>query len=121
MMYYDRAGTPCSIEDYARSFELINRRVALTKVTGGNPPHTWEVSTVHLGLDHGYGDGPPLIFETMVFDPEGVGGELDRYSTEQQAREGHAAMVVQVAATMSNPVVLDIDPEDAPTTPRRTP
>jgi hypothetical protein len=25
------------------------------------------VSTVFLGLNHQYGDGPPLVFETMVF------------------------------------------------------
>ena len=26
-----------------------------------------EVSTVFLGVDHQVGDGPPLLFETMVF------------------------------------------------------
>jgi hypothetical protein len=25
------------------------------------------VSTVFLGLDHNWGDGPPLLFETMIF------------------------------------------------------
>jgi hypothetical protein len=29
--------------------------------------HFW-VSTVFLGLDHSFGDGAPLVFETMVFD-----------------------------------------------------
>jgi len=47
------------------------------------------VSTVWLGLDHGYGGGPPLIFETMVF-----GGAHDedqwRYPTEVEALAGHA-------------------------------
>lgn len=46
------------------------------------------VSTVFLGVDHNYGDGPPLLFETMIF-----GGEHDqyqeRYSTRLQAVEGH--------------------------------
>jgi len=46
------------------------------------------VSTVWLGLNHSIGDGPPLIFETMIF-----GGEHDeyqeRYSTVERAREGH--------------------------------
>ena len=53
------------------------------------------VSTVWLGLDHGFHGGKPIIFETMVFDKEGTGEDLDqdRYTTEQQAREGHAAMV----------------------------
>jgi|SRR3954469_11582606 hypothetical protein len=53
------------------------------------------VSTVFLGLDHGYGDGPPLIFETMIF-----GGQHDayqeRYSTWQEAEAGHKRAVVMV-------------------------
>jgi hypothetical protein len=28
------------------------------------------VSTVFLGLDHGWGNGPPVLFETMVFTRE---------------------------------------------------
>jgi hypothetical protein len=46
------------------------------------------VSTVFLGLDHQWGDGPPLVFETMIF-----GGEHDqyqeRYSTWDEAEAGH--------------------------------
>lgn len=30
--------------------------------------HGYFVSTVFLGLNHNYGGGPPLIFETMVLD-----------------------------------------------------
>lgn len=84
--YYDRAGRPVTVEEWIDGFDIRNRRVARTelgKVT---------VSTVHLGLNHQYGDGPPLIFETMV-----LGGEhdwwCDRYSTEEQACAGHAAVV----------------------------
>jgi hypothetical protein len=47
-----------------------------------------DVSTVFLGLDHSFGHGPPLLFETMIF-----GGERDqyqeRYSTLQDAMDGH--------------------------------
>jgi len=51
------------------------------------------LSTVWLGLDRRYGDGPPLIFETMLFAP-GTMHELDidRYATEAEALAGHAAM-----------------------------
>ncbi len=55
----------------------------------------WEpvlISTVFLGLDHRFGEGPPLLFETMVF-----GGkhhqEIDRYSTWDEAEKGHAKFV----------------------------
>ena len=50
------------------------------------------VSTVFLGLDHNFGEGPPLLFETMIF-----GGEhdqwQDRYTTWEQAEAGHKAAV----------------------------
>lgn len=50
------------------------------------------ISTVWLGLNHNFFDGPPLIFETMIF-----GGNLDqemwRYSTVEEARAGHAFAV----------------------------
>jgi len=51
------------------------------------------ISTVWLGLDHNFsGQGPPLIFETMVF-----GGPFDegqwRWSTEDEAQKGHDIVV----------------------------
>ena len=62
------------------------------------------VSTVFLGLNHAFGDGPPLWFETMVF-----GGELDqeqeRYSTIEQARLGHAQICDKVRATLKGKAV----------------
>jgi hypothetical protein len=54
-----------------------------------------KVSTVFLGLDHGWNEARPLIYETMVF-----GGPLDeeqeRYSTREEAEAGHAAMIARV-------------------------
>ncbi len=51
------------------------------------------VSTVWLGLDHSFGFGPPLIFETMVFDRLNDGSsadlDMDRYSTLEDAELGH--------------------------------
>lgn len=53
------------------------------------------ISTVFLGVDHSYGGGEPLLFETMVF-----GGEYseyqERYSTKKQAIEGHEKTVRMV-------------------------
>jgi hypothetical protein len=69
--YYKLVGTtPVAVDDlidWAQSFEGVKRRVAFDKV--GNS----EISTVFLGLDHSFGRGAPLLFETMVF-----GGELDQ-------------------------------------------
>ena len=53
------------------------------------------VSTVWLGLDHGWMEGPPVIFETMVF-----GGrfteDMDRYRTLAEAKAGHEVMCSRV-------------------------
>jgi len=49
-----------------------------------------DVSTVFIGLDHQYGSGPPLLFETLVF-PEC--DDCQRYSTWDQAVAGHDATV----------------------------
>ena len=86
--YYDRAGAEISAEEWTRLVRDRNYRyIAKTDFGDG-----CSVSTVWLGLDHSFGHGPPLIFETMVFGPYG-GGEMDRYATEAQARIGHANMV----------------------------
>jgi hypothetical protein len=60
-----------------------------------------------LGLDHGFGEGPPLIFETMIFDdgdkddpgydPLGLDQWQDRYSTEEAATREHLRVVLAVA------------------------
>jgi hypothetical protein len=47
-----------------------------------------EISTVFLGLDHQYGDGQPLIFETMIFGDKGDQYQ-ERYSTWDEAVAGH--------------------------------
>ena len=53
------------------------------------------VSTIWLGINHQFGLGKPLIFETMVFPEEGKFGSLDcqRYFTEEEAIKGHEEMV----------------------------
>jgi hypothetical protein len=96
--YYDRQGNPLTLMEWAQSFETRQnqKRVAETTLPNGR----W-VSTVWLGLNHNYGDGPPLIFETMVFpSKDGPLTELDceRYSTEAEALAGHARLVEKWAA-----------------------
>jgi hypothetical protein len=68
-----------------------NRRVAHDVI--GNT----SISTVFLGLDHGFGQGLPVLWETMVF-----GGPLDeeqeRYTSREAAETGHRLMVDRVKA-----------------------
>ncbi len=50
------------------------------------------ISTVFLGLDHGYGKAPE-VFETMIF---GLGDEdeyREQYSTWNAAKQGHARAI----------------------------
>lgn len=50
------------------------------------------VSTVFLGLDHGFGSKPAL-FETMVFGADGLEEDCQRYETFEQAKKGHSRWV----------------------------
>ena len=63
--------------------------VAQTELSGAR------ISTVFLGLDRSFGEGPPLIYETLVFDgPHDM--EMDRCSTPEQAVAMHQKMVKKV-------------------------
>lgn len=102
---------PCDdILKYGNWFKEANKRVAKTEI--GIPAwkfwlgkllkiKRWEpvkILTVFLGLDYRFGDGDPLLFETMIF-----GGELDeeqqRYTTWGQAEAGHKKWVEKVKKT----------------------
>lgn len=83
---YDRDGRPLELLDWARKSEdKAYKQVAYDEFPGGR------VSTVWLGLDHGWG-GELEIFETMVF-----GGPLNeeqvRYATLEEAEKGHVDML----------------------------
>ena len=68
------------------------QRVGRTVLAGGAQDGT-VVSTVWLmGIDHNFGDGPPILFETMIFGGE-WGSECRRYATEEQAMRGHLEAV----------------------------
>ena len=83
--YFDREGNPMTLSEWAYAFER-ERHI------GQDGIGEVRVSTVWLGLDHRFGEGPPLIFETMIF-----GGPQDnwqeRYSTEEEALTGHRRVV----------------------------
>jgi hypothetical protein len=55
------------------------------------------VSTVFLGLNLQDDEGPPMVFETMVF-VHGLPTMQQRYSTWQDAEQGHQAIVEGVSA-----------------------
>lgn len=92
--------------DDARSIRPV-KRLPLPTRAEDDKPHpgaTWarvaetyvtpsiRVSTVFLGLDHRFGEGPPLVFETMVFGGP-LDQDVDRYTTWEEAEAGHAVLV----------------------------
>jgi len=64
------------------------------------------VSTVFIVYDHQFGDGPPLLFETMVFNGDHDGWQ-DRYPTWEEAEAGHAAVVAALKAGLGLPGDVD--------------
>ncbi len=81
---------PVSFKEWIFQDKKESWRVGLTDC-GNNVT----VSTVFLGLNHNWGDGEPLLYETMVFGGK-LHNEMERYSTVEQAREGHERMVQRV-------------------------
>ena len=116
MNYILENGKPkaVSLLEWAKWIEdLENKRIDYSEVG------PWFVSTVFLGIDHGFGGGPPVLFETMVFErkltekkgfPEiGIGPyschqDLDEYTERychlEDAREGHKKIVEQLEANL---------------------
>ena len=110
--WYDRAGNSI---DAATANDLLGdlkyKRVALTRITSASDPGIeYRVSTVWLGLDHNWGGGEPVLFETMSF---GGGEDQDqsqwRWTTEDAARVGHAEIVATIAATVTDERVEELD------------
>lgn len=90
---YDRQGKP--ITDLLAWAKLLENE-SYKRVAEDQIGPYW-VSTVWLGLDHNHSiKGSPLIFETMVFGPGEDDIFCDRYSTEQEAAEGHVDVVNQL-------------------------
>lgn len=117
--YYDRQGFPIPARDgveptlvWAQMRERDDPIVAVDQLPDGS-----RLSTVWLGLDHGFG-GRPLIFETMRFagethlvlgtechasldfpDPFGELGDMTeqlRYTTEEEALAAHHEIVRRI-------------------------
>jgi len=91
----DESGRPVPEPDTMRWGEWYEqswpaRRVARTEVGDVH------VSTVFLAMDHNwFGDGPPILYETMVF-----GGDRDGYQWRHHTREQAIAAHDQIVAAL---------------------
>jgi hypothetical protein len=112
--WFDRYGnqilgteSPGGSDEWCSAMYLIDRllgdpeytQVAYTTFVA--PGRTTSVITRWQGLDmRVLGDGPPLIFETFITGMDLTGTDYVgpwRYSTLDEAREGHAAICAQVS------------------------
>jgi hypothetical protein len=84
---------PCpDLITWGKWFQTADRHVAKTEIGDAN------VSTVFLGLNHQWGSGPPLLFETMIFGGPHADYQ-ERCSTWNEAEAMHqrACDLVKVA------------------------
>ena len=93
-LYFDKQGKPLKQLEWVALLE--NRDYVMVGKTTVNDRYL--ISTIWLGLNHNFFGGPPLIFETMIFDKTNDGRphediEMMRYATEKEALEGHEQMV----------------------------
>lgn len=94
-------GEPVVCDDYTKWgkwFQSSPERVVKQEEIG-----PFKISTVFLGMDHNWGGGSPLLFETMIFG----GGDSDlnewqdRCGTLDAAKEMHARAVALVNAEIA--------------------
>jgi hypothetical protein len=94
--YYDLDGNPCSLEQWEFIMATKDpRRVAEDTVHSLDGCY-W-VSTVWLGIDHGWNSEKPVLWETMIFaknqDPLELDQWCQRYTSRDEALEGHRHVV----------------------------
>lgn len=90
--WYDKQGKPITIEEADPLLRDKDYKMIARTLAGDG-----EVSTVWLGLDHSLMDGPPQIFETLIFGGSSD-GDMWRYSTEAEAKAGHKKVVSMLKA-----------------------
>lgn len=78
----DHTYRPCDLMTWARQFENEDRCVDEHII------NNYRISTVWMGINI-LNQNPPLVFETMIFKPEGNDNYCFRYSTWDEALEGH--------------------------------
>jgi len=94
-MYFDIDGNPMPFSEWTRgACDQGYRRIADDRIG------LFRVSTIWLGIDHSWGTGTPIIFETMVLlDGTVEDFGMQRYCTKEEARAGHEAVCAELRVT----------------------
>ena len=107
----DASGEPTPEPDIVRWAEWMRRAdgacpivptrsVARTHIADstdshGRPHRGVGISTVFLGIDHNFFDGPPTLYQTMIFGGE-HDGHQERTATRLEALAAHEEAVAMV-------------------------
>lgn len=105
MSYFNRQGKPIGMREWSRLMDDPDYRIVEQTQIG-----PFWLSTVWLGLDYQFvSGGPPLIFETMLFESTEAERTAERpernpwtdlarahWETEEQARAGHVLAVARL-------------------------
>ena len=107
-LFFDKQGRPLpDVLTWAKLLEDPEYQVvAYDEVLG--PTGQMRVSTIWLGLPQNLsgleGYGPPIIFETAIFEsPRKLISIWARYATEQAAQDGHKLAVQAIADGIFTP------------------
>ena len=86
--FYDKEGRPIDTATFSRLASDLNYRVIDQEDVLTQTGDTFWVSTVWLGIDHGFMSPAPIIFETMIFGDSMIDEFCERYATEEAAKAG---------------------------------
>jgi hypothetical protein len=106
--YYILEGHELRVATWEEYVAWVGQGFEETKRVAKDTVGDAEVSTVFLMIDHNWGDGPPVLFETMVFGPD-MGEPCWRYTTWDKAKAGHDRVV---AALKAGETLDDLDLDD---------
>lgn len=92
MIYYflneDKTYRCCTCEEYQEQISLMLN--THTKSVDKTLKNDLVISTTWLGINHNFIDeNIPLLFETMIFDKNGDSFYCKRYTTWDEAVQGH--------------------------------
>jgi hypothetical protein len=95
-LYYvlDQEGLPVPEPDLSKWASFFESSLRVLKQD--TLPNGATVITVFLGIDSGFGSGPPILWGTMIF-----GGPLDKYEERYVSREdaltGHEEAIIRAS------------------------
>lgn len=116
LVFYDKDSLPIDVHEWGklhndREYRFIARAKIMDRAKS-EFDIVKNVSTVWIGINtNPYDYGPPMIFETAVFEETDQGDDVltQRYATLKEALAGHTEAIVAISAMCEDPDVLDVD------------